>query len=95
MNEENEEKEASRETGWSEASPQDKVERLRFAVKNIEQGLLNLGKQLSDIQSQIYSLKFHEHANGKVVVPIDRLGGIGLGSGLTGQLLTRKNPLDD
>lgn len=93
MNNQSQDKEASKETGWSEASPQDKTERLRFAIKNLE--LIQIGRQLSGIQSQIYQLKNHDHSNGKVVVPIDTSSGLGLTEmGQAGQL-TRKNPLDD
>jgi len=77
---------------WAENTQEEKVEILRNEIINLQTNLSGLGDSLSRIHSQIHQLKYHSHADGKVVVSIENTGAVGQGL-VGGQSLARRNPL--
>ena len=81
------------EKAFSELNENQKIETLRTAVLSMQKEMSYFRNQVSSLQSEVFKLKNHYHAEGRVVIAIENSNATGSAGLVSGSLAQMRNPL--
>lgn len=58
---------------WAENTDQEKIEVLRNVIEDLQRNMGYLSNSISNVDKSVRNLKYHSHAEGKVVIAIDNV----------------------